>query len=233
MTTPDRPVKTDGDVISVFGAAGAGKSMLLARSLVRDWRNDRQIVALDVTASLGNYAQNIYHLPPDAISFATSAKEAFARIGRSRFIVMHPGRESTIRAIADDWLTVASTMERGTVYAVDESELTFPNHEKPIDDDRQLRLAMLARNNGIRLYLAGKRPQKVHIDFREVSTDVVVMHLDSERAVTYGCQPWGEPRAFLPCLQLPRFAALYRGRFSNGSITRVTDSRQWELPWPA
>jgi hypothetical protein len=110
--------------------------------------------------------------------------------------------------------------------------MLFPNapHSEKPEGAARAALLTIARNRGCRLYLASKRPQRLHVDARENAAHVAVFRSDSEKFLE-GCANFGDPRMFAAAHSLPRGEYLYRGPFDADSRPRRHNAVTSPLPF--
>lgn len=238
---------SDGDIVSIFGAPGAGKSTLAARAISRDiLEHGRRVVAHDPTGSLARYSIERYGVPREWVVRIGTAKSARAyyrfnvwqrwRRGATGARLISMGkvnRTQSSRDVGREFLDAASDSLEGWVYATDEAEMIYGTEKLDEENEDKLRdIVKLARNNRVRLYAAGQRPQHTRVLLRANSSIVCVMKSDSENFQETGMREFGDVELFEPAGELEPFEYLYRPKWRRKTSDPLALYHALEDPIP-
>jgi hypothetical protein len=219
----------------IDGAPGWGKSTIVARAVARDLlENGRRAVIHDPTGSIVRYCIERFGVPREWCVRVATAKAArehyrwgwFKRLwtGLSGARLISMGRvngKGNVRCLAHQFIEVAHDAKEGWVYGTDEAEMAFSPRELPekckhcnleMLEDKRTEVIKYARNNRVRLYAAGQRPQHTMTLLRSNAAMACVFHADSRAFVEQGCSEFGDPSLFEEAYSLECFEYLFRAK---------------------
>ncbi len=220
---------SDGSIVFLAGCPGAGKTTAIADALTYELRERHPVVALDPTTDIARYLRE--RGVTDLAVVSTVAEARRARSLGSRVVLFHRLPGHPMREVCGAWLEYAAEhYARGDVLVCDEAEMVWP---PGVARDQQLEVVKLARNRGVRLYVATQRPQAVATLLRSNATHVAVFGADSQAFIDPGCREFGDPALFERAWLLPKFHYLYRPRWRDDRTAPLDefDARDEAAPW--
>lgn len=251
MSPPDRqrrsPTKKDGLSVYTCGGPGAGKTTILARTIVHEVLvHHRQVVVFDPTGDVKRRCteESAANERIDASITATVSRldEAWCAIrGETkswnyvlprRVIFIQEKGNASIEQMRDAFLALmnASPCE-GYVFVADEAHMIWP---LPPPQDAALKALSFVRNRHQLLLTSTQRPQYTATLLRFRADHAAVFASDSKKFVDPGCAELGDPERFRRANELRKFQYLYQAPFmerDRNADLPIYDARQDPIPW--
>jgi len=235
MSYKDLPDNQHGKGITCFlGGSGTGKTTYMVRAIALQ-STLSSVAILDVTGDIrkGLDEKGLrYSLVSDTAEFSKLTRSPFFRLIPGCIVVFGP-RPKKSKEIAEpieafvNALTTSNTKLEFGCYACDEAELLFNGRPPSLFEGA----VYIARNRGVAIYLAAKRPTHIPTAVRSCAMRAVVFKLrsDSDARMVEELGPSSLFRGRVQSLKLGR--ALYYCGQSEGDTLPVIDSRTSPIPW--